>query len=100
MEGGGRKFWQITRDFAKTFLSKIFLPIKVGMCSYRTKLWFEPEQHYSVWLPQCMPRLQVACGSNHHGAEIFFSIQIAYVIVKIVNPCFNRPSLLSSSLVG
>ena len=27
----------------------------------------------------------------------FFCVQIIYVIVKIVTPCFNRPSLLSRS---
>ena len=43
----------------------------------------------------CMlPGVQVATGLN------FFCVQVIYVIMKIVTPCFNRPSLLSRSLVG
>ena len=55
---------------------------------------------------------QLVCGS--HGAFLdcmlagvevttglrFFCIQVVYVIVKIVTPCFNRLSLLNRSLVG
>ena len=39
-------------------------------------------------------------GSSHRWAGIFFCVQVIYVIMKIVTPCFNRPSLLSRSLVG
>ena len=49
---------------------------------------------------RCMPRLHVAWGSSHCWAGILFCIQVIYVIVKIVTPCFTRPSLLSRSLVG
>ena len=30
----------------------------------------------------------------------FFCVQVIYVIIKIMIPCFNRPSLLSRFLVG
>ena len=55
---------------------------------------------FGVWLPWCMPRLHVAWGSSHRWAGIFVCIQVTYVIMKIVTLCFNRPSLLSRSLVG
>ena len=34
------------------------------------------------------------------GLGLFFCVHVIYVIMKIVTPCFNRPSLLSRSLVG
>ena len=41
----------------------------------------------------CMlPGLEVTAGLG------FFCVQVIYVTVKIVPPCFNRPSLLSRSL--
>ena len=54
----------------------------------------------SVWLPWLMPRLRVAWGSSHCQAGIPFCAQVIYVIMKIVTPCSNRPSLLRRSLVG
>ena len=56
--------------------------------------------HVSVLLSWRMLRLHVTCMGSHSQAGSFFCIQVIYVIVKIVTPCFNRPSLLSSSLVG
>ena len=53
-----------------------------------------------VWLSWRMPRLRVAWGSGRNWAGIFTTFKSFYVIVKIVTPCFRRPSLLSRSLVG
>ena len=37
---------------------------------------------------------------SHHWTRIYFSVQVIYVIVRTMTPCFNKPSLLSRSLVG
>ena len=47
-----------------------------------------------------MVHAQIGVHSSHCWAGIFFCVQVIYVIVEIVIPCFNRPSLLSRSLVG
>ena len=41
-----------------------------------------------------LPGVQVTAGLG------FFCVQVIYVIVKILTPCFNKQSLLSTSLVG
>ena len=55
---------------------------------------------YKNWIKAIQPRLHVARGSSHRWGGIFFCVQVICVIMKIVTPCFNRPSLLSRSLVG
>ena len=50
---------------------------------------------YGTCLDCMLPGVQVIT-----GLEFFFCVQVIYVIVKIVTPCFNRPSSLSRSLVG
>ena len=51
---------------------------------------------HGVCLDCVLPGVQVAS----HWAGMFTKFKSFYVIVKIVTPCFRRPSLLSRSLVG
>ena len=50
---------------------------------------------YGACLDCMLPGVQVIAGLG-----FFFCVQVIYVIMKIVTPCFNRPSLLSRFLVG
>ena len=48
---------------------------------------------HGAYLDCMLPEVQITAGLG------FFYIQVIYVIVKILTPCFNRPSLLSRSLM-
>ena len=85
------------------FLYSLLRVLQPSMSTCCSKFQQHAEENLtpvSVWLKWRMPRLHVAWGLSHRWAGIFFCVQVIYVIMKIVTPCFNRPSLLSRSLVG
>ena len=88
--------WSLTSSESLTFIVSSTAPV-VEMslfCYFFTHIFsFWQCIPVSVWLSWNMVRLHVAWGSNHHWAGIIFCVQVIYVIVKVMNPCFHRLGL-------
>ena len=76
----------------KTFNRKKSLMFKYGRMQKKISSWLVCGCH-GACLDCMLPGVQVTIPLG------FFCAQVIYVIVSIVLPCFNRPSLLSRSLV-
>ena len=84
---------QHTRN--KTCSHEKLLMFKYGRLQKKVLSWLVCGSH-GAYLDCMLP----VWGSSHRQVGTSFYVQVVYVIMKIVILFFNRPSLLSKSLVG
>ena len=82
-------------DWNETFNHDKLLMLKCGGMQKKISSRVVVCGSHGACLDCMMPGVEVTV-----GLLFVICVQIIYVIMKIVTPCFNRPSLLSKSLVG